>query len=66
MKVFVSWSMDRSKKIANALQNWLPDVFQSLEVFMSDHNIQAGDRWGNELSVGLEHRTFTRKHILRP
>jgi hypothetical protein len=53
MKVFVSWSGDRSKAIASALKHWLPDVFQGLEVWMSDHDIQAGTRWGLELGKVL-------------
>ena len=58
MKVFVSWSGDRSKIIANALKQWLPDVFQGLHVWMSDHDIQTGARWGNELGGELETANF--------
>ena len=54
MNVFISWSGDRSKGIASALKHWLPDVFQGLQVWMSDHDIQAGARWGTELEKVLE------------
>lgn len=54
MRVFVSWSGERSKMIASALKHWLPDVFQGLHVWMSDHDIQAGARWGSELGGELE------------
>lgn len=53
MKVFISWSGERSKSIANALKHWLPDVIQGLQVWMSDHDIQAGVRWTGELSDEL-------------
>jgi hypothetical protein len=49
MKLFVSWSGERSKAVASAFKHWLPDVFPGIEVWMSDHDIQAGSRWGTEL-----------------
>ena len=58
MKVFVSWSGERSKTIASALKQWLPDVFLGLQVWMSDHDIQAGARWGSELGGELETANF--------
>ena len=53
MKIFISWSGDRSKGVASALKQWLPDVFQGLDVWMSDQNIQAGTNWGIELGQAL-------------
>jgi hypothetical protein len=58
MKVFVSWSGERSKTIANALKQWLPDIFPKLRVWMSDHDILAGARWGSELGTELETSSF--------
>jgi len=58
MKIFVSWSGERSKTIAGALKDWLPYVFQGLRVFMSDHDIQAGTRWSSELGGELETCNF--------
>jgi len=53
MKVFLSWSGDRSKNIASALKSWLPFVFHNLSVWMSDQDIQAGHKWGTELGQAL-------------
>lgn len=53
MKLFVSWSGDRSKAVGSALKNWLPDVFQGIQVWMSDHDIEAGAKWGVELEKVL-------------
>jgi hypothetical protein len=53
MKLFVSWSGDRSKAVASALKSWLPFVFQGIQVWMSDHDIHAGARWGTELEKML-------------
>jgi len=49
MKVFVSWSGEHSKAVASALQGWLEFFFQGVSFWMSDRDIQAGQRWGEEL-----------------
>jgi hypothetical protein len=58
MQVFLSWSGDSSEKIANALKGFLRDVFPTLGVWISEHDIQAGSRWGSELSSELEKSHF--------
>lgn len=58
MKVFVSWSGERSKAVAQALKSWLPDVVQGLDVWMSDDDIRAGARWGNDLDRELQTTDF--------
>ena len=45
MKVFISWSGERSQYIAAALRDWLPNVIQSLDPWMSDKDIAGGSRW---------------------
>ncbi len=54
MKVFISWSGDRSRAIAHALHDWLPDVIQDLEPYMSESDIGAGTRWASELAKTLD------------
>lgn len=58
MNIFISWSGDHSKKIASTLKNWLSDVFQSDQFFMSLHDIDAGARWANKLNSALEDSNF--------
>lgn len=50
MKVFISWSGQRSKAVAHALKEWLPDVLQEVTAWMSEHDIDAGTRWAHKLS----------------
>jgi hypothetical protein len=57
-KVFVSWSGDRSRGVAGALREWLPDVFQNIAIWMSEHDIEAGTRWSSELNNRLEECAF--------
>jgi hypothetical protein len=54
MKVFISWSGDRSRAIAQALHSWLPSVLQTVETWISDEDINKGARWAAKLAAELE------------
>ena len=58
MEVFISWSGDRSKKVAEALRDWLPNVIQSVDPFMSASDIDKGSRWLDDLATHLEAAQF--------
>ena len=53
MNIFISWSGDRSRLIAEAIRVWLPKVMQSVKPWMSDQDISAGARWLTEVSSTL-------------
>src|SRR5215470_12920914 len=50
--VFLSWSKDRSKAVAQALSEWLPDVIQEIQPWIST-SIPAGARWGKDIAAAL-------------
>ncbi len=54
MKVFISWSGEKSKAAATALREWLPCVFQAVKPWMSETDIDAGARWSAKISAALE------------
>jgi TIR domain len=58
MKVFVSWSGERSRQFAHALHEFLPLVIQQLEPFMSESDIMPGTRWAEKLSLELDQTNF--------
>ena len=54
MKVFISWSGDRSRKIAEVLSTWLPTVIQIVTPYFSPNDISKGSRWSSEIAKELE------------
>lgn len=54
MKLFVSWSGEYSRKVAEALKTWIPAVLQSVDVFYSPEDIEKGDDWNSRLTKELE------------
>jgi hypothetical protein len=54
MKIFLSWSGDRSKLIAEALRKWIPKVIQAIDPWMSKEDIASGSRWSIEIFKELE------------
>lgn len=53
MKVFLSWSGKRSKETAGLLNDWLGQVIQAVEPWIST-DIEKGSRWSPEISAELE------------
>jgi len=58
MKVFISWSGELSHKIALLLKEWLQDVIQSIEPYVSYEDIDKGARWFTDISINLEDSDF--------
>lgn len=59
MKVFISWSGNGSRKVAEALHKWLPKVIQSVakDLWVS-YEMEKGSNWVIELAKGLEQSRF--------
>lgn len=53
MKVFISWSGELSKNIAEVIKKWLPCIIQSVEVFFSPDDIEKGENWDTKVSTEL-------------
>ena len=53
MKVFIRWSGERSKAVAEALQEWLRRVVQAVDPWISSE-MTKGVRWSPEIVARLE------------
>lgn len=58
MRVFISWSGDRSKALAQAFREWLPLVLHYVEPWLSDADIEAGERWAQSVAKELAASNF--------
>lgn len=54
MKVFISWSGRRSRAVANVLHDWMQNVIQDLDPWMSRIDIESGTRWNHDIAAQLE------------
>jgi hypothetical protein len=58
MKIFISWSGDRSHQLTQALHEWLPLVLHYVKPWLSQVDISAGSRWPHEVAKELETTNF--------
>lgn len=58
MKVFICWSGERSRLVAETLHDWLKSVIQELKPFLSTQDIRTGKRWIPEIASQLAETKF--------
>jgi hypothetical protein len=57
-KVFISWSGERSRELAQALHGWIPLVLHNVEPWLSEADIEAGERWAEVVAKKLSDSNF--------
>ncbi|MEL6440267.1 MAG: toll/interleukin-1 receptor domain-containing protein [Cyanobacteria bacterium J06621_8] len=53
MKIYISWSGERSKSVARILRQFISTAFQNVEIFFSVDDIVMGENWIEEASRRL-------------
>jgi hypothetical protein len=54
MKVFISWSGDLSKRLGEAIRDWIPGVLQTVTPYFTPSDIEKGARWSMDIAKELE------------
>lgn len=57
-KIFISWSGDYSKRVALLLRDWLQELFDNVQPFVSDRDIEPGARSMAVIERELSDTTF--------
>lgn len=58
MRIFASWSGQASREIAIILKEWIPNVLQDADVYVSSQDIGKGERWLNNVNSNLQDHNF--------
>jgi len=58
MDIFLSWSGDTSKRVAELLRDWLPTVIQSVKPWISSRDIRSGQKWFDQVSNTANNYSF--------
>lgn len=58
MKIFISWSGNKSQEVARILKQWIPCVIQSVEPYFSSADIDKGARWSTDIAKELQDASF--------
>src|SRR5438045_2181304 len=58
MKVFISWSGELSRQVAKLLHEWLGNVLQNVEPWLSEADIEKGSVWFGEIGDQLAKTGF--------
>lgn len=53
MKVFISWSGPLSRRLGEALRDWLPGVLQLVTPYFTPSDIEKGTRWSSDIAKEL-------------
>jgi len=58
MKVFLSWSGEKSQRVAQEFSSWAPCVLQAVKPWISSRDIDRGSIWFTEITEQLKDTNF--------
>jgi hypothetical protein len=58
VKVFISWSGDLSRQVAEELRQWLPMMLQAIQPYVSTEDTYKGSRWNEVIARELEDSNY--------
>lgn len=58
VKIFISWSGERSRRLAEALKEIIPFIVPVAEAYVSSSDIDKGSRWAVDIAKELQDSSF--------
>lgn len=58
MRIFISWSGSKSKKVADYLSEWLKSLPLAIDPWVSGPAIEPGSRWNKEIDEAMQDTNF--------
>ncbi|MCZ4570351.1 hypothetical protein AS590_25865 [Prescottella equi] len=58
LKIFISWSGDLSREITKVIRRWIPKIFDRVDPWMSDIDVEAGTRALQLIEESLNESSF--------
>lgn len=71
MKIFISWSGQLSKELAEVFRDWIPGVLQFVKPYFTPGDMEKGSRWSSEIAKELQESqigiiVLTRENLSEP
>lgn len=58
MQIFISWSGEKSRQIAEVFRHWLPEVIQLVRPYFTPDDVVKGQRWAADIAENLQTSQF--------
>lgn len=58
IKIFLSWSGDKSKKLANVFKTYVADILPKVDFYFSPDDLKGGEKWRQSIEEGLNNNTY--------
>ncbi|MEM6738009.1 MAG: TIR domain-containing protein [Bacteroidota bacterium] len=58
MEIFISWSGNTSNQVALAIQDFMPQILNDFEPYVSSSSIEAGEQWLESVNRRLSEASF--------
>lgn len=54
VKIFISWSGEKSRRVGEVFRAWLPSVLQYVQPYFTPEDVEKGAKWNSDISKNLE------------
>ena len=59
IRLFLSWSGNRSNKLASIFKTYITDLFPDSDIYYSSDEIRGGEKWRVNIESGLNNINFS-------